>query len=171
MSGGKEAIMWKLHKSEDCELVVEALEGTGTDVITTEALADGLGPRARKHMATCANCAAYFADLVATRSTLRGAYAPAPIFDAPWFATRVMARISAEDRAVKKQEAIWKILPTLASRVAGVAALSLVLAGGFMIRHSAGKHPNSGMTESLFDTAQAQISHEDILGTVSEEIR
>ena len=85
--------MWKLGKSRKCATFIDAVETAPTEIATAEALLQGLPPDVGRHTTGCADCAAYLADLVTTRNTVRSGYPAAANFDAPWFAARVIARI------------------------------------------------------------------------------
>jgi hypothetical protein len=82
-----------------------------------------------------------------------------------------MARISAEERVRSSQEAVWKVLPRLASRLAGVAALVLILAGGWLIKRPAESPSGTATMEGLFDTSPAPVTHDDVLASVLEKSR
>lgn len=166
--------MWKLQENrKDCAICLDAVEAASQrrpEAFAREELLVELPPNLLEHVESCKACAIHIDNLLTTRNILRG-YAPPANFDAPWFAARVMAMISAEERVRAGQEAVWRVLPRLASRLAGVAALVLILAGGWLIKRPVESATEVAATESLFDTSQTQVTHEDVLGSVLEKAR
>ena len=166
--------MWNLQRNKkDCAMFLDAVEAAsecGPDVFAREDLFVALSPNLLQHVESCRACSSSLDNLLPTRNALRG-YAPPANLDAPWFAARVMATISAEERVRAGQEAFWSVLPRLASRLAGVAALVLILAGGWLIKGPVGKPANASTMDGLFDASQAQLGHDDVLGGVLEKAR
>lgn len=166
--------MWDLQRNKkECAVFLDAVEAAserGPDAFAREDLFGALPPNLREHVESCNACSSRLDNLLTTRNTLRG-YAPPANFDAPWFAARVMARISAEERVRSSQEAVWKVLPRLASRLAGVAALVLILAGGWLIKRPAESPSGTATMEGLFDTSPAPVTHDDVLASVLEKSR
>jgi hypothetical protein len=163
--------MWDLRRNrKECAIFLDALEAAWEkrpDVFAREELLAELPANLREHGKCCKGCARNIDNLLTTRNALRG-YATPASFNAPWFAARVMARISTEERVRASEEATWSVLPRLASRFAGVAVLALVLAAGWLIKGPLG-NPASASTVESFDGSQAQVSYDDPLGGVQEK--
>lgn len=164
--------MWKLLKDKKgCQNFLEAAEAAAElrqrALLREEILAE-LPPSLQSHSQTCRTCAQKMNDLIATRNVLRD-YAPHQDFDAPWFAARVMARISSEEGIRKGQEALWNLLPRLASRVAGIAVVILILAGGWLIRQPAATSATGTTVDTLFDTPRFPVTHDEALASVLEK--
>jgi hypothetical protein len=165
--------MWNLlRKNEkDCGAFRDAAEATverRRDISVKQDVLVELPEELRLHLENCEECGKNLDSLLTARSALRG-YAPLEGFDAPWFAARVMAEISAQERAREGMEVIWNLVPRLASRFAGVAALVLILAGGWLIKRPVEKPSSVAMVDGLFDTSQAPATHDDVLASVLEK--
>jgi hypothetical protein len=171
----KEAGMWNLLRGNQkaCRAFREAAEAAASrhrDILVKQDLFTELPEQLRRHSESCEECSRNLDSLLTARSALRG-YAPQESFDAPWFAARVMAEICAQERVREGREVIWSAVPRLASRFAGVAALVLILAGGWLIKRPAQK-PSSVVTmDSLFDTSQSPATRDDVLSSVLGKAR
>ena len=155
-----------------CEVFLEAAEKVAeqrSGVLTPENLVGEIPSKFRSHLEHCEACVQHLDDLVTARNALRDDAVPAT-FDGPWFATRVMARISAEERILAGQEALWSVLPRLASRFTGVALIVIVVAGGWLMRRPAEHSGIQNTADSVFDTA-GPITHDDVLSSVLEKGR
>jgi hypothetical protein len=89
----------------------------------------------RHHADHCANCALALDDLLAVRQSLQvlRTIPAASHSDDPWFATRVMQLIASNQRAAEFGNSTWRAVPRVASRMAGVAAVFLLLASAVTI--------------------------------------
>jgi hypothetical protein len=150
--------------------VAETAAQGNSGTLSRETLLGEIPAKFRSHMRDCETCAQAVDDLVATRNSLAD-HPPIATFDAPWFAARVMARISAEERKRAGQDTVWSVLPRLASRFAGAALILIVITGGLVIRKPAERAGTQPAIESLFDTSSTALTHDDVLSTVLEKAR
>jgi hypothetical protein len=165
--------MWNLWRNKrDCEAFLNTAEKVAEwhpGALTQEKLWSEMPGKFRSHLEDCEACAQNIDDMVTARNALRDDAAPGS-FDAPWFATRVMARISVEERMLAGRDALWSVLPRLASRFSGVALIVIVVTGGWLMRRPAEHSGIQNTTESVFDTA-GPITHDDVLISVLEKGR
>jgi hypothetical protein len=166
--------MWNLWRNNRaCEVFLDAAENVAvrsSGTLTCENLLDEIPAKFRSHLQDCEACAQTIDDLVTTRNSMQEHGAPAT-FDTPWFAARVMARISAEERMPAGQDAVWSVLPRLASRFAGIAVIIIVMTGGWLMRQPAEGPGSQNTMESLFDTSPAPVTNDDVLISVLEKAR
>jgi hypothetical protein len=172
---GKEARMGNLlrRNQKDCRAFGEAAEAAAQrrqDILLRQDLLAELEPQLQLHPERCDRCGSDLDSMLTARDALRGLARPEG-FDAPWFAARVMAEISAHERVREGQEGIWRAVPRLASRFAGVAMIVLLLAGGWLIRRPAEKPTGVATVESLFDSWQVPATRDDVLAGVLEKGR
>ena len=123
---GKEASVFSLLKKNrsQCAALRELLEELTDEKSVPEALA--------AHVASCPDCKAAVEELFASRALLR--VLPRQTAAArPWFASRVMARIAERERQLEQSLETWTVLPKLASKLAWVCALALVLTSPWLV--------------------------------------
>jgi hypothetical protein len=130
-----------------------------------------LSPPAREHIAKCAGCQTAFEDFVDTRQALRGmlAHAAEP---GPWFVSRVMAAIRAQERELEEQaNGVWINVMKLAPKLSAVAAVLLLLGGTWAVqlRHAEQTRQQSHPAEGLFETAPNGPMNDDIVASGYEE--
>jgi len=117
--------MWNQKSSPGpCEQYQAMLEGSGEKPVLTGTL--------QAHVAECAQCREAASSVALSRTLLRSGLASvgAP---GPYFATRVMAQIRAEeDRRAAQGMVFWRPLEHLAARVTIVAA-TIVMALSFYV--------------------------------------
>jgi len=172
--------MWKLFgvRSKPCSLFAGNLQDAAEQLpaagATREQLRAGLSPEMREHAERCANCALALDDLLAVRESfqsLRSSETPAD----SWFPQRVMARIAAAQLEMESGNATWKAVPRLASRLAGVAALVLLLAvtwvAGIPATVATGSTTTVAAAEGLFESPQPAPTPDDPLASVLERDR
>jgi hypothetical protein len=179
----KEANVWKLFKvrTASCTLFAGNLQDAADRLPMTTATRDSLlaelSSELRSHAEHCANCSLALDDLLAvchSLQPLRTHPAPGDSND-PWFATRVMQVIASKERAAELGNPTWRAVPRVASRMAGAAAVFLLLAGTWVARNRAvisnDSSANMSGAESLFDSAQPVVTHDDPLASVLESDR
>lgn len=161
-----------LKKSRgECERVRDLLElsvATRAEGATAEELLEALPAAERSHAHGCAECREEVRILIAVREVFEGIGSRGEV-PKPWFATRVMAAISARERELAISP--WMAVPRLAARVAWVSAIVL-LAGSTLLYEKPG--PTSSMQpsasasqESLFE-APAQVNQDDPLLSMTD---
>ncbi len=149
--------MWRLTNkmATDCQFAQDALERgpIRTGDTAAEQLAD-LPTSVREHVAACSECRVFANELMEVRTVLqRGSGGPQP---GPFFLTRVMASIAAQESELEKRSQIWAAVPHLASRLTLLAALTLLVAGSWLYQPPAPKtsaftvnaeQPSEGLVE------------------------
>jgi hypothetical protein len=150
----------------------EALEDLGAgvgEVEGTAALKNSLSAQVLAHATTCESCCESGEVFWASRGLLSGPGATAEV--QPWFATRVMANIAERETEVRAASAEWSGAVTrLASRLAWVSALALLVAGTLVYDPQPGTETSARVSQSagetqqyLFDSAAGQFSVDDAL--------
>jgi hypothetical protein len=90
----------------------------------------------REHAAVCADCRAAAENIIETRALLAAVPSHAEM-GGPWFATRVMAAISARGGEFARTADAWTFLPKLAARLTWASAVALLLASGWLYQRPA----------------------------------
>jgi hypothetical protein len=175
--------VWNLFKvrTASCALFAGNLQDAADRLpmasSTRESLLAELSPELRVHAEHCANCNRALDDLLAVRhllQPLRTHPTPGDSND-PWFATRVMQIVASKQSASEFGNPTWRAVPRVASRLAGVAAVFLLLAVTWVASNRAvisnDSSANMSGAESLFDSAQPVVTHDDPLASVLESDR
>jgi hypothetical protein len=179
--------MWdKFRKqSELCEQYREALEDLRPDMdqaTATVELRTSLGVEALEHVESCDVCEEATEVFWASRNLLAGKaenYVVDADARAPWFATRVMARIGERETEVRRAVTEWSgAVAKLASRLAGVSALVLIVGSTWLyMPNKPGNPPTTAEVQSaeeeatpqyLFDSGTAPSSADDELLSPAE---
>jgi hypothetical protein len=84
------------------------------------------------HMASCRDCKAALEELFASRALL-GAIPRQSETAAPWFTARVMATIAERENQMERSLETWTVLPKLASKLAWVCAVALMLTSPWLV--------------------------------------
>lgn len=125
---------------------------------------------AREHLAACSSCQAALADFVETRAAFGAMRATMPQ-PGPWFVSRVMATIRAQQNAIEEQaENVWASVMRLAPRLSALAAIILVLGGTWLMelrRAEQSRHQQSAPAEGLFESSPA-APNDDIIASYEE---
>lgn len=170
VSNGKEAGMSNpLERNENvCGCFRDELENAASQfpgASTVEDLLAVLSPDGRTHLLSCNKCRTAVDDLIAIRVLL----SPLPAYsktEAPWFASRVMADIAAQEDELSRSTTAWSIVPRFAARLAWATAFLLLLTSTWFYKQPATQSSNEGISgssaESLFDAAGA-MPHDDLL--------
>ncbi len=129
---------WFVKKRGSCGRAREELRSLVEDtpaVLSPEELLKSGGEELREHVSRCAACGGLLRDVLEGRRLLREGFAPAVAPDT--FAARVMAEI----RRREAQPAIvafpWAAMQALASRVAWISALVLLITSSWLYQHDA----------------------------------
>ena len=125
----------------------------------------------REHAQVCADCRDAADDLVTLRKLLRD-LEPVPVAG-PFFASRVMANIEAEESVERSgMAAVWLAVPRFASRLSWIAAVTLVFACGWLYERPVSTPPQQSASafasEHLFDLPAQPQNHDDVLVSLSE---
>ena len=161
--------LFRRHKRE-CNNFRDALnEVTGAATIQ-ELLADA-SPQQRAHAAACEDCREALEELLAARLLL-SALAPQRDVPRPWFAARVMSAIAARGTESIRLATAWTVVPKLASRLAWVSAVAILVAGTWLYRKPVSASPSQPGTEasveSIFETAPPPHQDDVFLSTVEK---
>ncbi len=132
--------MWRLTKTlaKECGSTQDALErgpirAGDAAPATFAALPEGV----RAHLAACSECRIFANELMEVRAVLRRDLGgPQP---GPFFLARVMASIVEREVELEKRSQIWAAVPRLASRLAVLASLTLLVAGSWLYQPQAHK--------------------------------
>lgn len=125
----------------------------------------------RQHLLNCAECEAAFDDFAETRQALHGMRV-SPAEPGPWFVSRVMARIRAQERELEEQaNGVWINVMKLAPKLSAVAAVLLLLGGtwAMQLRRAEQTRQQSHPAEGLFETSPNAPLNDDIVASGYEE--
>ncbi|MGB7846741.1 MAG: hypothetical protein WBL63_14080 [Candidatus Acidiferrum sp.] len=157
----KENCEWFLNELE--ELPADELAGT-----SPEELLARMPEAARKHSVGCGNCEEALRDFAETRRALEEMKPGLPEAG-PWFTSRVMGAIRAEEEQIEeKKEGVWISVRRLAPRVVAYAAVLLVLGGSWAIelrRADQARGPEVRPVESLFEGAPSAPVNDEIVAS------
>jgi len=174
--------MWDKFKkqSELCTQYREALEDLRPDMdqaTATVELKNSLGGETLEHVESCDACEEATDVFWASRNLLAGKaenYGVDADARAPWFATRVMARIAEHETEGRRAVTEWSgAVAKLASRLAGVSALVLIVGSTWLLVPSKTDHQATTASvqsaeeeagpQYLFDSGAAPSSGDDEL--------
>ena len=124
------------------------------------------------HPASCPNCKEAIAELSASRALIR-ALPRQQETAKPWFATRVMAAIAEQEGQLERSLQTWLVLPKLASRLAWVSALALLLTTTFLIERPKGVPVAQVSTdlsgEPVVESHPLPADNDEVLATLTEQ--
>ena len=125
----------------------------------------------RQHVQECPACAQAVKDLLESRGLLRNLKMDEDKGN-PFFAKRVLAAIAARETEIELATRTWAVIPRLASRLAGIAILVLLIAGTWIYEGPARKRANQPVMEpgaQLFeDNATVPTDRDDVLVSLLE---
>jgi hypothetical protein len=168
--------MWSLLKKtdEECRKLRDVLEDSaviGPEAASVEALSEGLSPEERAHLDACEKCREAARDLLASREIFKdvGSVTEMP---RPWFATRVMAGITARERELAEAASTWMAVPKFASRLAMASGALLLLTSTWLYERTStapAKQPAVASQEYLFEAPQPPLNQDDVLISLAEQ--
>jgi hypothetical protein len=145
-----------------------------TDAVNASTLEEVLGhatPQQRAHVAACDDCRAALEELLAARQLL-GAVPPQESVPRPWFTSKVMSAIEARETELSRLATAWTLVPKLASRLAWVSAVAILVAGTWLYRKPAPSPPAQtaaeASVESVFETSPPPSQDDVLLSTVEK---
>ena|SRR5271154_6369085 len=117
----------------------------------------------REHAQECADCRYAAEDIVAARNLVRE-LEPATE-PSPWFISRVMAVIAAQEAERFRASAIWLAVSRYASRLSWIAAVALLVTCSWLYKRPAVEPQSASAfaSEHLFDPPALPASHDDVL--------
>jgi len=168
--------MWGTDETSDgkCNETAEWLEtavASQLQAATLEELIAGLPQTAHDHVGQCQNCQNSCLEFLESRKLL------APLARKtgevnPYFVQRVLARIRSREDELERSTRAWAAVPRLASRLAGIAMLILLIAGTWLYTAPNKKQANEQTVEpasAIFeDNAAVPTSKDDVLVSVLE---
>jgi hypothetical protein len=158
------------RRKRECNNFRDALDEVAGAATIQELLADA-SPLLRAHAAACEDCRKASEELLATRLLL-SALAPQRDVPRPWFASRVMSAIAARGTESIRLATAWTVVPKLASRLAWVSALAILVASTWLYRKPVSASPSQTATEasveSIFETAPPPQQDDVFLSTVEK---
>lgn len=166
--------MWNLLKNkEECRKLRDLLEDSSAArprAVSIEELSQDWPATVRAHFTSCANCQEAANDLLATREIFKGV-TPGFATERPWFAARVMAAISAQERELTEITSTWLAVPKFASRLALASGAILLIASTWLYERPL-PAPNlqasaAAAQESLFE-GSSSMNQDDVLVNTQE---
>jgi len=112
-----------------------------------------------RHLGLCRDCLQALEDMVETREALAGYEAPVP---GPWFKTKVMAAIAAQEREEEAQDGVWISVRRLAPRAVALSALLLVLGGSWAVQQRNRDLTNGRSADIVGDASGTQNLYDDV---------
>ena len=158
--------MFSLRRNKET-LVCRALR----DAFEQASQGSALPPALQKHLSACSQCRLFVDEIAKTRA-LFGTLPSRRFEPSPWFVGRVMSAINAREAELRRSTDTWTLIPRLATKLAWVSALALVLAGTWIYERpkaTAAPHQTDATAgESLFE-APSQAVPDDLLASVGEQ--
>jgi hypothetical protein len=148
-----------------CERLHASLE----EITARDSVPTGLA----EHAASCADCRTALDELFASRALLSAVPRHAAAAN-PWFATRVMAAIAEQEDKLQSSLEPWTVVPRLASRLAWVSAIALLLTSSWLI-----ERPNTAPSrtagtdlagEPLIESHPAPANNDEVLFSLTERM-
>jgi hypothetical protein len=153
-----------------CSNFLDMIANTANIATLQEFLASAT-PDQRAHAAACEACRIAVEEFLAAR-TLLNALPSRGNAPRPWFASKVMAAIAAREIEVRRLATAWTLVPRLASRLACISALAILVAGTWLYRKPASSPPGQTGTEasveSIFEGSPAPSQDDVFLNTVEK---
>jgi hypothetical protein len=169
--------MWSNVRSRDgeCQIIAMHLEEAAQGLpqaATHEQLLSAIPEDAKEHLRACPDCFQGIEDFLQSRKLLAALERNPGDLGNPFFEKRVMAAIAAREAQLEGPRGTWAFVPKLASRLAGVATIVLVVAGTWLYSGPARRQANQPALENgtqLFeDNSAVPASRDDILVSLLE---
>jgi hypothetical protein len=158
-----------VRKKKACSTFLDMLN----DSVETATLQEFLdaAPQHRAHASACEDCRIAAEEFLAARALLSALPSQAEL-SRPWFASNVMAAIAARESQVRRLATAWTVVPRLASRLACISALAILVAGTWLYRKPVSSPPSQTGTEasveSIFETPPPPQQDDMLLSTVEK---
>jgi hypothetical protein len=160
----KEASVLGFLKKNDrpCQLLRANLEEIGDR---------SLPPALAEHAGACQECRTALEDFAASRVLLSAL--PRQRAEAkPWFAARVMAAIAERESKLQRSLEAWTAVPKLASRIAWISAVALLLTTSWLIEQRPPKKlvVTDLAGESMIDSHPTPANNDEVLLSLTERM-
>jgi hypothetical protein len=158
--------MWSLLRKGrgECSRFLASLEDVASGAALSLAQSE--------HAAQCKECATAVDDWLASRKLLEAMPRQAEVAK-PWFAPKVMAAIAARESELRRSLDAWTVVPKLASRLAWVSALALLLTGTWLMERPMSAPQQPVVTdlagEPVTEGAPLPASNDDMLVSLTEK--
>ena len=156
--------------TKGCEKTLDELERVsfeGEELVSAASVLEEVSAEARVHVVRCAGCREAVEQFAEARNLLRP-LAEKQSEPGPWFVTRVMVAIAAQEQE-EEREGIWANVRRLAPRLVAVSMLLLMLGSTWAIRvRNSEKQQNKTEPygEALFEPGAAAPLNDDVLISV-----
>ncbi|MFI5057623.1 MAG: anti-sigma factor family protein [Candidatus Acidiferrales bacterium] len=149
------------RKNKACSAFLDTLTHTVNTATLQEFMA-GAALEHSAHTASCEDCRDALEEFLDARALLSALPSQVEI-SRPWFASKVMAAIAARESEVRRLATAWTVVPRLASRLACISALAILVAGTWLYRNPvsspSGQTATEASVESIFESSLP--SHQD----------
>lgn len=172
---GKEVRMWNRRglEKKGCEKIAVWLEEAAArspEAATIEELLEALPHDETLHAGECTDCKEAAREFLDSRALL-AACGKAPEGN-PFFAKKVLAAIASREAEMERTSRAWAIVPKLASRLAAVACLALLLAGTWVYKgptqSKSGRTAAEPGSQLLEDNATVPSDQDEVLVSLLE---
>jgi hypothetical protein len=164
------------NTTKGCEKTLDELERVsfeGQGLVSAASVLEQVSAESRAHAARCAGCREAAEQFAEARNLLRP-LAENQAEPGPWFVTRVMAAIAAQEQE-EEREGVWANVRRLAPRMVAVSSLLLVLGSTWAIHVRNSEKQRNLMEpygEALFEPGTASPLNDDVLiGVRPNEVR
>jgi hypothetical protein len=158
------------RKKKACSNFLDAFTDT-VNIATLQEFLASAPTQQRAHAAACADCRNAAEEFLVARALLTALPSQADS-SRPWFPSKVMAAIAARETEVRRLATAWTLVPRLASRLACISALAILIAGTWLYRKPVSSPPSQTGTEasveSIFETS-APPHQDDVLSSAMEK--
>jgi len=164
--------MWREKRIGSCGRHGEALRNLaegGAGRALEELLVQG-APSLQAHLAGCPGCRKQLQDALAGGALLREAY-PSAAGPGAAFSGKVMAAIRALEAERSTSMSLWSAMQALATRVAWVSALALLVACGWLYEYRAAQPPATAQESSadrFMEPAPQPTTADEVLASLAE---
>lgn len=147
---------------------LELLRGPGDTAMTRSGLLAEMPVEVRGHAAKCESCGQALEDVAETRKLLVPLTRESLVMQAgPWFASKIMSAIAAEEKEIATRDGFWFSIRKLAPRLAAVCALLLIVVGTWAVQTRRANLAKQSMAswDSLFEPGTTTALNDDAMAS------
>jgi hypothetical protein len=165
--------MWLQKKIGSCARHGKALRNLaedGPDRASAEELMAQAAPSLREHLASCKDCRKLLQDTLAGATLLHAAY-QRTVDPGETFSGKVIAAIRALEAERSTAMNLWAAMQALATRVAWVSALALLVACAWLYEYRGTQPPATAReytAERFMEPAPQPATADDVLASLAE---